>query len=237
RARRQAAIDGLLALFCLAFLLGHAALSFEVWDRYLLGLVPLLALLLARVLLWPWRLGIGDRGLGIGGPGSGLAHPISNPSVTLRTSLQSLIPNPQYLILAFLLALAFAGPVQDAVASRYPIGGDHGAYQGVEDVAAYLRRYAGANVTLYHRWLGAHWRFYLWGYPFDFRRWQTEAELVRLAVARAGSEQYIAFPAWRSETPARLALAGAGLSLRPVYRAYRPDGGPSISLYRIERLQ
>lgn len=217
---RQAIADWLLAGFCFLFLLGHAAFSFEAWDRYLLGLIPLLALLLARVLIWPWRLGIGDWVLDSGD--RRLLH------------LQSLISNIQSLMFVVLLALAFARPVQDAVASRYPIGGDHGAYQGVDEAAAYLRRHAGASVTLYHRWLGAHWQFYLWDYPYDFRNWQTEAELAALASERREAVQYVAFPAWRSETTARLALADAGLALREVFRAYRPDGAPALLLYRIE---
>lgn len=226
---RSAPVDWLVAGFCFLFLLGHAAFSFEAWDRYLLGLIPLLALLLARVLIWPWNLGIGDWVLEIKE-----RRLLRLRSPREASNLQSLISNLQYPILIVLLALAFAGPVQDAVASRYPIGGDHGAYQGVDEAAAYLRRHAGANVTLYHRWLGAHWQFYLWDYPYDFRNWQTEAELAALASERREAVQYVAFPAWRSETTARLALADAGLALREVFRAYRPDGAPAILLYRIE---
>ncbi|NUN53266.1 MAG: hypothetical protein HUU06_10850 [Planctomycetaceae bacterium] len=45
--------DWLFTLFTLLFLLGHALFSFQIWDRYLLGLMPLLALLLARILWLP----------------------------------------------------------------------------------------------------------------------------------------------------------------------------------------
>jgi len=42
--------DVVLSAFVVIFLLGHWVLSFNVWDRYLLGLVPLLLILLARVI-------------------------------------------------------------------------------------------------------------------------------------------------------------------------------------------
>ncbi|NIV39732.1 MAG: hypothetical protein GWN58_63100, partial [Anaerolineae bacterium] len=44
-------IDLALGVFCLAFLVLHWLIGFQVWDRYLLGLVPLLALLGARALM------------------------------------------------------------------------------------------------------------------------------------------------------------------------------------------
>ncbi|MBL7183056.1 MAG: glycosyltransferase family 39 protein, partial [Anaerolineae bacterium] len=42
--------DVVLSAFVILFLLGHWLLSFNIWDRYLLGLVPILLILLARVL-------------------------------------------------------------------------------------------------------------------------------------------------------------------------------------------
>jgi hypothetical protein len=48
--------DWILIFFGLGYLFLHALLSFQVWDRYLLGLIPFLALLLARVLLLPWSI-------------------------------------------------------------------------------------------------------------------------------------------------------------------------------------
>ena len=97
-------------------------------------------------------------------------------------------------------------------------------------MAAYLRGHIGADSTLYHQWLGTHWRFYLWDYPYDLQYWAEPAELV----AKAEAGHLIAYPAWQSETEIRLALHQAGLSLRQLTRAYGPDGAPSIILYRIE---
>jgi hypothetical protein len=202
--RGQAGSDVILVVFITLFLIGHSLVAFEVWDRYLLGLIPLLALLLARVLTLPWRL-------------------LSN------------VPFGRFLGILFALTmLSFTvRPMRDAAASRFPVGGDHGAYQGIEQVANYFQTVP-AQATLYHRWLGWHWRFYLWGSHYDFCVWTSPADLAAQAAARPGARRYIVFPSWHSSTEARLALADAGLELREVGRAYRDDGSFSFIIYRIE---
>jgi hypothetical protein len=201
RGGRAAKADRILAAFSLGYLLFHALWSFQVWDRYLLGLIPFLALLLARVLLLP---------------GAMPPHPLATAG---RLSL------------VLLLCLTLAGPVQDAANGRYPLGSHSQALAGIEQIVAYLRRHAGGDDTLYHRWLGTHWRFYLWGYPYYLIPWTSAQQLARQALPG----QLITFPSWRSETEARLALAGVNLELRELTRAYTPTGHPSIILYRIER--
>jgi 4-amino-4-deoxy-L-arabinose transferase-like glycosyltransferase len=203
--------DGLLALFIAAFLLLHSLVSFQVWDRYLLGLLPLLALLLARILLlpgvivthfWP-RLG-------------------ELPGLRLAFGMG----------LAVLLAASLGGPVQDAVNGRYPLGSNSAALRGIGQIVGYLQGQVGADTTLHHHWLGAHWRFYLWGYPYDLRYWDTPADLA----AHAAPGHLLAFPASRSRTEAEIALKRAGLRLREIARAYAPDGAPTIILYRLEAM-
>jgi hypothetical protein len=126
-------------------------------------------------------------------------------------------------------------PIRDAAASRFSVGGDHGAYQGIEQVIYYLRAVP-ADTTLYHRWLGWHWRFYLWGSPLDYPAWTSPADLAAQAVARPGARRYIVFPSWRSATGARLVLADAGLAMREEARAFRDDGTLSFVVYRIEEV-
>jgi hypothetical protein len=204
RHQVHAKIDVILMAFVALFLVGHALVAFVVWDRYLLGLVPWLALLLARMLALPGRLLKNS-------PGSSLVSVL----IALGT-------------LAFTLS-----PMHDAATSRFPVGGDHGAYQGIQQVANYLRTVP-ADTTLYHRWLGWHWRFYLWGSSFDFRAWTSPSDLAAQAAARPGARRYIVFPSWRSSTEARLALAQAGLVMHEVQRAFRDDGSISFIVYRIE---
>ncbi len=208
RLPRRAA-DWVLAGFGGAFVFLHALVTFQIWDRYMLGMVPLLALLLARVLHLPAMAFAGNDRLAAWGK------------------------RGTTLLAAGLVVALMATPARRATQSAYPIGGDHGAFAGAAEVATYLRGHAGANVTLYHRWLGTHWRFYLFRFPYDFRFWQSADDLAQQAAANAGGVQYIAFPAWQSDTPARLALAERGLRLQPVFRTYRADGAPAIFLYRI----
>jgi hypothetical protein len=124
-------------------------------------------------------------------------------------------------------------PLRDAAASRFPVGGDHGAYAGIEQIVNYLQAVPD-DTTLYHRWLGWHWRFYLWGSPYDFSAWTAPQDLASQAADRPGARRYIVFPSWHSSTEARLALADAGLAMREVQRAFRDDGSISFVIYRIE---
>lgn len=194
-------IDSLLIGFSLLYLCGHALLSFQIWDRYLLGLVPLGMLLLARILLLPLYI---------------VPHKVSLAYFYLG-------------LVALLLAVTLARPVSSAINGRYPLGSNSRALQGIEQIVAYLQGHIGADQTLYHHWLGTHWRFYLWNYPYDLQYWASPIELG----AKAQPGQLIAFPTWQSETMARLALAEQGLTLQELSRAYDDTGRPSIILYHI----
>ena len=198
----QAKADGLLFTFCLVFILLHALFTFQIWDRYLLGLLPLLGLLLSRVL--------------------------HIPEMVLK-SRQGWVT----FIGLILVIVLMMRPVQTAISGDYPLGGDRGSYYGMAEVTTYLRGHAGANVTLYHRWLGTHWRYYLFRFPYDLRFWQTPEDLADQAEANATGTQYIGFPSWQSTTPTILALHDVGLGLKLIYRTYRPDSTPAIYLYQI----
>ncbi len=204
-------VDWIISLFILAFLFGHAWVSFQVWDRYLLGLIPFLALLMARILLWPYAV---------------LQKQWLNQRPTLRPVGDIIV----VLVMGGLLMLTLARPVQDAANARYPLGSNSNALRGISQITAYLQGNTGANSTLYHRWLGAHWRFYLWDYPYDLQFWDSP----QLLAAKAQPGHLIAFPSWQSDTEARLALAGVGLELEALAYAYTPAGYPSIILYQIK---
>ena len=210
-AAQMALVDGGLALFCAIFLLGHVLLSFQVWDRYLLGLIPILALLLARILWLPWFV---FRQYWFDQP-----SPVWSIARLMWTFL-----------IIWLLAAILPQPIQDAVNARYPLGSNSAGLSGLKHITAYLQGQAGANHTLYHRWLGTHWKFYLWDYPYDLQYWESPQALAN----RAEAGHLIAFPSWRSETEARIALAEAGLRLIELSQAYGPAGNRSITLYRVE---
>ena len=200
--------DIVLSAFVILFLLGHWLLSFNIWDRYLLGLVPILLILLARVL---WL-------------ASGVLARLLSPQ---RPLLQGLLT-------VALLAATLAGPAWVAAQSGYPIGGDHGAYDGIEAVADYFRERVPADSILYHHWLGWHYSFYMFDFPLVFRWYPSPEELAENARQVDDAQRYIVFPSGKSTAGARGALADAGLGLRSVYSAYGRDGSTSFIVYRIE---
>ena len=203
---QQAFVDLLLVLFSLAYLLVHWMLAFPVWDRYLFPLAPVLAVLVARLV----SLLIGR--------------------VTPAAVRRSLGVVGQLSLVALLTL-----PAINAARSRYPVGGDHGAYDGVDQVAAFLCTLP-EGAVVYHHWLGWHLRYYLFRAPVYLAYWPAPAWLAQDVRAFGGHEpRYIAFPAW--EQPARVlhALAGVGYGLEPVVETVRRDGAPSITVYRITR--
>ena len=198
-------VDLALGAFIACFLVLHWLVGFQVWDRYLLGLVPLAALLAARAFVAlgrairsaPWRR--------IYAAGLGLA-----------------------------LVLSLVGPVAKAARSELPLGGDHGAYGGIDALAAYVRTRVPPGAVLYHYWLGYHYRFYLYGAPLRLHWYPDLADLTHDAYVYRREPRYIAFPSWRDSTPEMEALASAGIRLVPVFETTRRDGTISFRLYKLE---
>jgi hypothetical protein len=215
-ARRRNAVDGafgvhwldrLLLAYVTAYLLLHVATNLAPWDRYVLPLTPLLALLLARGAAWAWQIV--------------LSQPPSQRRWTKPVAIAA-------------LAIGLLSAGRTAGLASLPLS-DGGAYDGVPQVAAHVRTVEPAGAVLYHHWLGWHFGFYLYGAPVDVRWWQDPADLARKAAAAAGQRQLIAFPAGREdEQGVRAALARAGLALRPVLAANGATGAPSAALYSIE---
>jgi hypothetical protein len=198
-------IDLALAAFTSGFLLLHWLVGFQVWDRYLLGLVPLLALLAGRAFL----------ALG---------------SAVRSTSWQRVYA----LGLGAILIASLTGPVIRAARSELPLGGDHGAYDGIEHLAAYMQTQAPPGSVLYHFWLGYHYRFYLFGEPLRLHWYPDLKNLAHDAYVYRREPRYIAFPSWRDSASAEAALAEVGISLELVCETTRRDGSVSFRLYRME---
>lgn len=200
-------IDLLLLGFGGLFVLFHILFGVQVWDRYLLGLAPLAALLASR----------------------GVER------------LRALFPAHQAAWAwwggAVLLVALLAGPALTAAQSGYPIGGDHGAYDGIDQVAETLRaeaRQEARTTVVYHHWLGYHYRFYLYGAPVRTHWWPDLYDLTQDAEIYRREARWITFPSWIAEGSVRAALAEAGMRLQPVRETRRRDGSVSFRLYRIE---
>jgi hypothetical protein len=188
-----------------SFLLLHWLVGFQVWDRYLLGLVPWVALLAARAL------------------------------VAIGRAIRPARWRPAYALgLGLVLLVVLAGPVWGAAHSELPLGGDHGAYDGIERLAAYMEKGAPPGSVLYHHWLGYHHRFYLYGVALRLHWYPNLDDLIRDATVYRREPRYIAFPSWRDRVAAEDALARAGISLAPVLETVRRDGTVSFRLFRLE---
>jgi len=228
----RAFFDVVLSGFVIVFLLAHWVLSFNIWDRYLLGLVPLLLILLARI-IWLGSAALADallfRDRGHQ-PGWAKVSPRCASVRDLgdqRTMLQGFLA-------VFFLVATLTGPALTAARSGYPIGGDHGAYDGIEAVASYFRDHVPAGSILYHHWLGWHYSFYMFDFPLVLRWYSSPAALAEDALQEGNAQRYIVFPSGKSTTDVREALAEAGLELHRVYWTHGRDGTVSLTVYRIE---
>jgi 4-amino-4-deoxy-L-arabinose transferase-like glycosyltransferase len=209
RADRRLVADRLIAGFLLLYLLSQWVFTFHVWDRYLLGLVPLAALLLARAVLWP----------------------LDDLAIRRALSRRSAMAYP--LAVTVILAAAMIPQATQAAAGHYPIGGDHGAYQGIDQVASYLRQNAPPDSIIFHYRLRRHFAYYLFGAPFDFRWYSTPNSLAAQAQAVPDRPRYTVIPSWRDARPLADALVAKELRWEPVFRAHRRDGTISFTIYQI----
>ena len=138
------------------------------------------------------------------------------------------------LLVIVLLAVTMTGPAWTAAQSRYPIGGDHGAYDGIVAVADYFRKHVPAGSVLHHHWLGWHYSFYMFDFPLFFRWYPSPDALAQNASQVDDVQRYIVFPSGKPAAEVRDALTVAGLTLHPVYWTYRRDGSTSFTVYQIE---
>jgi len=236
RRERETIVDIILSTFGLFFLALHLMLDFQIWDRYLLGLVPIVLLLLARVL---WRACDGLTVLASVGWAQLSSHlPLGRGKVEIGVEIPTEGRGSRRmplrgLVVPLFLAATLYRPAQDAANSRFPIGGDQGAYQGIETVADYFRGNVGAGATLYQRWLGWHLAFYMFNYPYDFQWYDSPQQLADHAAEVTGP-RYLVAPSWKSVTEEKVALGERGLSLHTVYQTYRRDGSLSFTVYRVE---
>ncbi|MFQ6100964.1 MAG: ArnT family glycosyltransferase [Anaerolineae bacterium] len=206
RHTRKGLTDLFLVFFLLIYFLLHWLWAFPVWDRYLLPLVPVLAVLLARVLaLFASYTRLANRHL-------------------------------PFAICLLLLAVSLTFPAWHAAHSRYPVGGDHGAYDGIVEVAAFLRGLPEGTV-IYQHWLGWHYDYYLFDAPVYLAHWPTPAWLAQDVWAFGAQEpRYVTFPSWESSARVERALADVGYGLEAVLTTTRRDGTPSLTVYHIVKM-
>jgi len=221
RYTRGALADLLLGSFLLLYLLFHWLWAFPVWDRYLLPLVPLLAILLGRI-------------LSLFASCAGQMSYVLRPASCVLRPVSYVLRHFPFVICHLSLVIFLILPAWHAAHSGYPVGGDHGAYDGIDQVAAFLRELPEGTVV-YHHWLGWHYAAYLFDAPVYLAYWPSPAWLARDVRAFGTKEpRYITIPSW--ESPARMtsALASVGYELLPVLATNHRDGTRSFTVYHIQ---
>jgi 4-amino-4-deoxy-L-arabinose transferase-like glycosyltransferase len=216
RRTRAAAVDLFLFAFLTGYLFLHGLLAFPVWDRYLLPIVPVIGLLLGR-------------------GGVGVLAGVRAASVWLRGTIRraGLTPGRLVFTLCALLVLSLFATGVAAAAGRIPVGGDHGAYDGLEQVVEFLRALP-VGTVLYDRWLSWHYDYYLFDATVYRAGFASPAWLAADAAAfYDGEPRYLVMPSWESSARLGRALTAVGMALRPVLRTYRRDGSLSFVVYEI----
>ncbi len=202
-----ATLDLTLIAFALGYLFLHWLLAFPIWDRYLLGLVPIACLLIGR---------LAGRAI--------LAAQRGQPRG---------LPLRQASIVVLVIGLMTPSATQ-AWQSALPIGGDHGAQDGIDRVTDYLREYPYGTVV-YDHWQGWTLRYYLWDartYLAYFATPQALAEDLR--VFGRTSPRFIVVPASESTLRLERAIAAEGFVLAPALSTQNRHGQPTFTLYQIQ---
>ena len=198
--------DWMLALFVLGFGVLHWLLAVPVWDRYLLALVPLVAILMARLIVNCQI--VGDFLLLVNGQWR----------------------SRYLLIVGCLLLIVLLPAAWDGRNGRYPIGGSPEADGGAAEIAAYLYD-ASYGTVLYDHWASWQWSYHL----FDrgvYVNWVPNPAILAedLTVFGDGDNvRFIVLPTDGAERPFIREIEAACFRLEPIPEA----GGTSMTLYRI----
>lgn len=185
---RSLPTEWIIGLFLLGYSVIHWLWAVPVWDRYLLPVFPLAAMLIGRVLSTAYR------------------------STTDRPLLRRALALALGLIIIASLPIAVG-----ARAGRFPIGGQPGADGGAGG-AANLLKDAPYGTVLYDHWYSWHWRYQLFDsrvYVSWFPH--ADALLNDLsAFGQSGPVRFIALPSSGAAAPIVRRLAERGYRLEPL---------------------
>jgi 4-amino-4-deoxy-L-arabinose transferase-like glycosyltransferase len=201
--RHPRRIEIVLALYVGAYLFLHWIIAINIYDRYLLLILPSILLLAARgidgwIALWPSVIHRSRFSVGTGFcPSAASAARILLTAFLLFASLPS----------------AFA-----AAQGRLGIGGDNGRHTGIDLLAEYLNRQR-LGAIIYDHWLGWELGYYL-GPWSDKRRvyYPTPEALAHDALLQPDpAPRYLPVPNWADVQPWLDVLRDAGFRIQLVY--------------------
>jgi len=228
KLRKQDPAEGFGRLTDLALIAGiivvlawHTAMTFPVWDRYLLPMVPFAALLVARALVWV----------------AGLLLPRFK-RFNLKLAGIALV--------TFALMVV---PLAQAESDQLPLGGDylafsgrgpgaHHAYDGIEQLATFFKNNAPPGSVVFHEEMDWHFSYYLFGLPIQIpsNHSQPLDPAVVAKAANGPTPAYVVFADWQKASYERLSkgLAVSHLWLEEAYDVYPGNGERlSFAVYRV----
>lgn len=208
---RQRGIDAILLSYTLGYLAFHWLTAVPIWDRYLLPILPLLAILTARGLV-----------VGCDWLAGWLAGRVPEHAWTRAA--------PAVALLGLVLLAGWAA--LPARSGQLPLGGQPMADQGAAQTAALLAE-APYGTVLYDHFYSWHWRYQL----FDAKvyvNWFADAAVLvddLNVFAESAGERYLVLPANQTAAPIVRTVIAAGYGLEEV----APEGSVvrGMRLYRI----
>ncbi len=208
---RQRGIDAILLAYTVGYLAFHWLTAVPIWDRYLLPILPLIAILTAHglVLGYDWLAGwLARRGA---------------DRVWLRTA-------PSIAVLGLVLLAVWAA--LPARSGQLPLGGQPAADQGAAQTAALLAE-APYGTVLYDHFYSWHWRYQLFDSKVYVNWFADSVGLVDdlNVFAQTDGERYLVLPPNQTAAPIVRAVTAAGYGLEEV----APESGVErgMRLYRI----
>ena len=205
---RPATTTLILIAFCVAYFAFMWLVAFPVLDRYLLPLIAIIAILLGKVAI---RLD------------EPLMHLVQGK---LRVVIRGAV---HLLVLGAIVPSAF-----QAMSSELPVGGDHGAYDGIDQAAAYLRNLP-PGTAIYYNSLGWELNYYLFDSYVVPAVFASPDALTTdlLTFGQAPNQRYLIMAGGISQTEIMDAVQRAGFEAQVVKETYNRAGERSFVIYHL----
>ncbi len=200
--------DRLLVIYIIVYLTTHWLLAIPVWDRYLLPLIPLVAVVIGH-------------GLGL------INDRVQKKRSDSRYSMALLG------VLLLLLLTALQAPAAFAARrSQFSVGSQPGADQGAWQVAEYLDQ-APYGTVLYDHWYSWHWRYAFLDRGVYISWFAHPDDLARdLEVfGSAPGQRFLVLPDSEVALPVLRRLEATGFVPNPVLRT---GARPGMILYQLK---
>ncbi len=211
---RPAALDRLLVLFVFAYFLVHWFIAVPVWDRYVLPILPLLGLVMARFV---WRV-------------ASYVRPTVSEYIELPLGSKHLV-----ILIPLILIFFQAAGIVDAYNGNLPLGARRAADHGAAEISEALKD-APYGTVLYDHWYSWQWRYHLFDMKVFVSWFPDPAALVEdLQVFGADKHpRYVVLPDSAAARPVFRALNDAQFDLQRIAQAAGQGDEPGMVLYQVQ---